>query len=373
VNFVVAIFNSVAQSIVIALASPYIALGYPGILGLFYFVQKYYLRTSRQLRFMDIEAKSPLYTQFLESLSGLVTIRAFGWQEANHALNAELLDKSQRPFYLLFMIQRWLTLVMDLIGMILALIVVGIAVQTRASISPGFAGVSLLNLISFTDRLKWLIMSWTLLETSIGAVSRVKSFAAETASENLPREIDAPPAVWPSRGLIEIEKLSAAYSVGKDTLHEVSLTIRPGEKIAIVGRSGSGKSSMVLALFRMIELTGGRITIDDVDISTVPRQDVRSCLNAVPQDSYFLHGTIRTNLDPWETQTDNKLEEVLKRVQLWAAIESRGGIDALMDVDLLSHGQRQLFCLARAILRPGKIVVLDEATSRYAESQNTVI
>lgn len=365
VNFAGNIFTVLAEAIVIALASPYIALAYPGLLLMFYFVQRYYLRTSRQLRFMEIEYKAPLYTQFLESLSGLVTIRAFGWQENNHALNAELLDESQRPFYLLFVVQRWLTIVMDFIGLMLVLIVVGIAVKTRTSISAGFAGASLLNLISFTEEVKWTVMTWTMLETSIGAVSRVKSFTTENASEDLPSETNTPPMDWPSNGLIVLDNLSAGYRPGKDTLHTLSLTIRPGEKIGIVGRSGSGKSSLILALFRMLELTGGSITIDNVDISTLPRHEVRSRLNAIPQDPYFLHGSIRTNLDPWETQTDEKLEAALRSVQLWDLVVSKGGLDVSMDIDFLSHGQRQLFCLARAILRPGKIVVLDEATSRY--------
>lgn len=158
---------------------------------------------------------------------------------------------------------------------------------------------------------------------------------------------------------------------GQNVIDDFNLTIQPGEKIGICGRSGSGKSSLVLALFRMIEISGGSILIDSVDISVLPRQEVRARLNAIPQDPYFLYGTIRSNLDPWDSQTSERLVEALQKVELWNMIAERGGLDADMDVDILSHGQRQLFCLARAILRPGKIVVIDEATSRY--SRQTIL
>ncbi|KAH8589323.1 P-loop containing nucleoside triphosphate hydrolase protein [Bisporella sp. PMI_857] len=365
-NFSVAIFICLGQAILIATATFYIALAYPFIAFVFYLVQKYYLRTSRQLRFMDLEAKSPLYTQFIESLSGLSTIRAFGWQQNERDLNLLLLDTSQRPFYLLLMIQRWLSLVLDLVCVALALIVTGLAVKLRDVVSPGFTGVALINIIEFNLSLQGLVMWWTNLETSIGAVSRVRTFSEVTPTEALPQEITPPPQNWPLHGAIKLKNVSASYNTTGDdnlALNNISLSILPGEKLGICGRSGSGKSSFILALFRMMEISSGSILIDDIDLSTLPRQQIRGRLNVISQDPYFIAGSIRLNLDPYEASSDELIISALHKVQLHTTITSLGGLDTELDVDSLSHGQRQLFCLARAILRQSKIIVLDEATS----------
>ncbi|MCJ1385668.1 hypothetical protein MMC17_008791 [Xylographa soralifera] len=362
-NLGVSVFVTIGQLVVIATASPYIALIFPVLVVIFIFVQEIYLRTSRQLRLMDLEAKSPLYSHFLETLSGLATIRAFGWSEANCELNNKLLDSSQQPAYLLVMVQRWLNLVLDLLATALGLVVVFLAVQFQAS--SGFTGVALINLMSLDMMLKQVIMKWTELETSIGAVSRVKSFSETIASENLPGETQIPPRNWPQHGSIDIHNISASYNSGRaaPALRDLTLHIPAGSKIGICGRSGSGKSSLILSLFRMLDLQAGSITIDGINIANLQRGELRSRLNAIPQDPYFLSGTIRLNLDLYETASDDAMVIALKRVQLWETVQAHGGLAGELSATMLSHGQRQLFCLARAILRPGRIVVLDEATS----------
>ena len=362
-NLVVSLFVSVGQLIVTATVSPYIVIAFLPLIWVMYLTKNIYLRTSRQLRLMSLEAKSPLYSHFLETLSGLATIRAFGWSEANRELSDQLLDASQQPAYLLTMIQRWLNLVLDFVVAVLGVIVVFLAVKLQAD--SGFTGVALINLMSLNGMLKNTIMTWTTVETSIGAVSRVKNFSETTRSENLPREVIIPPREWPQKGIIEIQGVSASYDAddGDPVLTNLSLSIKAGEKVGICGRSGSGKSSLVLSLFRMIELQEGSIIIDGIDISALPRDVVRSRLNAIPQEPFFLSGSIRLNLDPYEKSSDGVLIEALKKVQLWQTIDSQGGLSADFNIDMLSHGQRQLFCLARAILRSGNIVVLDEATS----------
>lgn len=314
---------------------------------------------------MDLEAKSPLYSHFIETLSGLTTIRAFGWTEKFREQNLTLLDTSQKPYYLLFCIQRWLGLVLDLLVTALAVILMILIVKLRTNISPSYVGLALLNVMTFNEALAQIIKNWTNMETAVGAVSRLKNFSAMTASENLPQEIGSVPENWPESGAIEFRNVKASYTpASMPVIHNLNLTIKPGERIGICGRSGSGKSSLIAALFRMLELhAGSSIIIDGIDISTLPRQTIRARLNAIPQDPFFLRSTVRHNADPYNLHSDTAIISALEKVHLWSLISSKGGLAAQLDAEFFSHGQRQLFCLARAILRGGRIVVLDEATS----------
>ncbi|MCJ1354151.1 MAG: hypothetical protein MMC33_004138 [Icmadophila ericetorum] len=372
-NLGVSLFVTLGQLIIIVVASPYLAAIFPILIILLYFVQNYYLRTSRQLRLMDLEARSPLVSHFLETLTGLVTIRAFDWSEANRNRNNRLLDVSQQCDYLLKMIQRWLNVVCDILTTGLGIIVVSFAIQFRTN--SGFTGVALINLMSVNLMMKNTIVTWTSVETSIGAVSRVKSFNEATLPEDQPWETALPPKGWPDKGDITIQNITAGYGSdgNKTVLRDLTLSIKPGEKIGICGRSGAGKSSLALALFRLIELQKGNIMIDGIDITTLPRQEVRSRLNAIPQDPYFLTGSIRLNMDPYGEASDTAIVEALKKVELWETVESQGCIEGEMTITKLSHGQRQLFCLARAILRPSRIIVLDEATSSVDRKTDEVM
>ncbi|THV45348.1 hypothetical protein BGAL_0499g00020 [Botrytis galanthina] len=360
VDLSLSIMQASMGAILMSLSAGYFAATIPVVV-----LQKFYLRTSRQMRLLDLEAKSPLYSHFIETLSGLTTIRAFGWTEKFREQNLAFLDISQKPYYLLFCIQRWLGLVLDLLVTALAVILMVLIVKLRTDISPGYVGLALLNVMTFNQSLTLIIKEWTLMETAVGAVSRLKSFAATTVSENLSSEVESVPEDWPAFGAIEFKNVKASYtSTSVPVIHDLNLSIKAGEKIGICGRSGSGKSSLIAALFRMLELhPGSSILIDGIDISTIPRQTVRARLNAVPQDPFFLRSTIRTNADPYNVHPDLQIISALEKVHLWSLISSKGGLDAQLDTEFFSHGQRQLFCLARAILRGGRIIVLDEATS----------
>ncbi|KAJ6782762.1 hypothetical protein PWT90_06010 [Aphanocladium album] len=409
-------FSVIGTGALVMLGSAYLAACIPVGFVLLYALQKFYLRTSRQLRLLQLHASSPLFSHLVESGDGIATIRALRWEAPAARRAIELLDRSQRPRYLLYAVQRWLTFVLD--GMVggLAVVLVVLAVVVRQS-SAGTVAVSFSNVLGFGSTLAGFITSWTQLETSLGAIARLRTFEQTT-----PREVERPgtaepPADWPSRGGIEMCSLSASYKsseatdsaalldqnlstavvetpIGEDdqpVLRQVSASIQPGQKVAICGRTGSGKSSLLLTLYQLIRYSGTTL-VDGVDISLVPLDTLRSRLITVPQEPVIFPGTIRFNLlpgsSPWSSSSssaaaddDNELLDALAAVSLKDAVLAvEGGLDANVADASLSHGQKQLLCLARALVRKssredgGGILVLDEATSSVdAETERMMV
>lgn len=372
-NFVAAFILCVAQIILIGVSSVYAAISFPVCFLFVYMIQKFYLRTSRQLRFLDLEAKSPLYSLFSETIAGLTTIRAFGWQRSLEAKNRHLLDQSQRPFYLLFSVQRWLQLVLDLLVAAIAIMLMSLITGLRGALSGAYVGIALLNVILFSQHLKLVLQYWTMLETHIGAVSRIRNFTTTTDPEDLSQEMAVLPPDWPAQGGIEFNSVTAGYDSHRAVLKELTLSIRGGDKIGICGRTGSGKSSLIMTLFRMLELRAGSIIVDGIDLSTIPRHEVRSRIIGLPQDVFLLNGSVRLNVDPYGRATDKAIIAALQDVRLWDGIQGKGGLDTDIEDVNLSHGQKQLLCLAQALLRQSSILVLDEATSRYVAPSRSPI
>ncbi|KAI1762775.1 P-loop containing nucleoside triphosphate hydrolase protein [Hypoxylon sp. FL1150] len=409
-NITIEIFTCLGMAAVIATSSPFLAITYPFLAVVVYGIQKFYLRTSRQIRFLDLEAKSPLYSHFIDTIKGVATFRAFGWVPDAVELNNRHLDTSQRPAYLLAMIQRWLGFTLQMVVAALAFVVVILATQQRSN--TAFTGASLVTLMNFGDSLTIIVRMYTALETSIGAISRLKSFSETVKSESLEGEDIVPPPEWPLRGSIRIDGVSASYtdpdplsseepasSDEKDNgnsrhlaLRNLHLSIAPGEKVAICGRSGSGKSSTILLLLRLLDPVApdsDKVIIDETALNKIDRATLRQRVIAVPQDPVFLPDgtTFQTNLDPFGTSTADECRAVLETVNLWDFIGERGGLGAGMSGDSLSGGQRQLFNLARAILRrrarskqigaefgeggsvaSGGILLLDEVSSSVDQS-----
>lgn len=348
----------------ISISSGYAALSIPLVGLALYVIQGYYLRTSKQIRLMDLEAKAPLYAHFTESAAGLVTLRAFGWTRESAKRNEELLAYSQKPFYLLFAIQRWLGLVLDLLVAGVAIVTVGIAVGLHGKISGGWLGVALVNIITLSEELNNFVVSWTKTEASMGAIARIKAIRETLSDESDPHGPE-PPSDWPSTAAIEFSHVSCAGdNKGAAILSDVSIKIRSGEKIGICGRTGSGKSTLIGMLFRFNDPAQGTITIDGLNLSNIEPEVLRSRIVGVAQDASILQGTVRANLPD---RSDFKLIAALSQFELWHLFEPHGGLGCKL-VDLtLSHGQKQLFCFVRAYMSKSRLLVLDEATSNMTE------
>lgn len=385
-------FTAVAEAVLVFLGAKYLAIIVPVVIIMLYALGVFYLRTSRQLRFLDLQAKAPLYTHLLETVDGLATIHAFGWHTAVREAGNELLDISLGPYYLLFLVQRWLNVVLDLFVAAAAFLLVTFSVLFAETTTSAYVAIALYNIMSFNSTLAQLISSWTSLETSLGAISRLRNFEERTPSERLAPQGNSILSGWLDQGAISFHNISASYpSRGKEQnmpsspvpiLKNITLDIKSGEKIGICGRTGSGKSSFIATLTRLLELDEGYILVDGFDISTIDPIILRGSLISVPQQPTVFPETIRSYLHQTPNRgesvrniqssvhDDQTLIDALTKVGLWSVVNSYGdaaghGLDAQMSGLLISQGQKQLMCFARALLRRGqrKILLLDEATS----------
>ncbi|KAF1936890.1 hypothetical protein EJ02DRAFT_459161 [Clathrospora elynae] len=371
-NTSIELLSTFGNLIVIAVSSGYIAATMPAVLLVFFLLQKFYLRTARQLRLLDIEAKGPLFSHFLETLSGLATIRAYKAQQDYEHRFLERLDYSQKPFYLLYSVQRWLNLVIDSVVAGIAIVFIAIAVETKGHIAPGLIGTALVSIINFGVSTKALLENWTNLEMCIGAVSRVRTFALTTSSEHQPTETSELPPDWPSQGQITFSNLTAAWK-DRPTISNLSLEVSPGSKTAFIGASGSGKSTILSSLLNLVSQHSGTISIDGIPLSMIPRQALRERLLTLSQAPFLLpHCTIRKNLNPFALASisDEDIFGILAKLNMSTLISNLpGGLDTSTSAATFSIGQKQLLCLARIILRHQhggagrRILVMDEATA----------
>ncbi|KAL7756907.1 hypothetical protein ACKLNR_013900 [Fusarium oxysporum f. sp. zingiberi] len=351
----------IAQCIVVTIQSHYAGFAILAIAVVIGFFHEFYLRTSRRLRVMDIEARSPVLSLLLESLDGLATVRAYGWATWYLRRGIEVLERSQVPFHFLQSAQVTLNLSVDLFVATLALVVISIAV-VQMNTSGGSLGLALFNIVGLGQSVKGVVFFWTSLEITLGAVARIRDFTQDTHSEH---ESDTkPPAEWPSRGEIHFSDVTLTHSTSlPPTISNLALDIKPGSKMAICGRTGSGKSTLVNSLLGLVQVSSGLISIDDVDISTLAKDEVRSRFVVLPQESLILSVSIREYAKLFGISDEQEIIQGLKKTGLWQTIEQGGGLDMIASSDTFSHGERQLFAMTLACLKKGKIVLMDEPTS----------
>ncbi|CAK4699150.1 unnamed protein product [Aphanomyces euteiches] len=376
-NVLTTLIGVAVTLLTILVVTPWFGLAL-GPLALFYWSsQRYFIKTSRELQRLDSISRSPIYALASETLDGLSTIRAFRVEPAFVHRQMNLVDRNQRAYYLNFSANCWLGLRLEFSGVIwLALLFnfgIGAMVASFATLfavlnhsnsSPAFAGlagVSLSYAFSVTPALNMSVRYLSQLQTQMVSIERVEAYTTMPTEREF-HSLNAPPSItWPSSGEISFQNVDLRYRVGLPrVLRRLSCTITAKEKIGVVGRTGAGKSSLVVALMRLSEIDGGHIYIDGVDISTIGLHDLREKISIIPQDPVLFSGSIRSNVDPFNARADDEIWTALKKVHLTV-----GSLDDIVDERgaNLSVGERQLLCIARAMLKRSKIILMDEATA----------
>lgn len=422
----VGLFHSGASVITIVLLISIITPGFliPGffIACIYFATGMFYIRSSRDLKRIEAVQRSPLFQHFGETLTGVITIRAYGDESRFMTDSHKRVNTHNRPFLYLWAANRWLAFRVDFAGALVSFSSALFVVLNVQRIDAGAAGLALTYAITFTQNVLWLVRLYAANEQNMNAVERVQEYieVEQEAKARIPET--QPAADWPSRGAVEFIDYSTQYRSDLGlVLKNLTFKIQAGEKVGIVGRTGAGKSSLGLALFRGLEAVKGKILIDDVEIGLIGLQDLREAITIVPQDPTLFTGTIRSNLDPFEHYTDEEVFSALRNVQLISTLpggsETSGSStpvpscpsptppahdrsqrathqsdwthssDATLVNDTspvvrenrnvfrdlsspvaesgsnLSHGQRQLLCLARALLKSPKVLIMDEATA----------
>ncbi|KAG0794583.1 hypothetical protein G6F22_005317 [Rhizopus arrhizus] len=371
------------------------------LVGCLYFaIGLFYLRISRELKRLNSVSRSPIYSQFTESLVGVTTIRAYSVEDQFMVSVYKKIDAFVTPFYFLWMSNRWLYARIELVGTFVTLFAGIFLLMNIHRIDAGMAGISLFYARSFLEYIYWFIRQYTQVEMNLNSVERIQEYLEIEQEAPAIIEGHRPPAAWPTTGSIEVKELEVRYAPELDpVLHGISFSTRPHEKIGIVGRTGSGKSTMGLSFFRFLEASKGSIIIDGIDVATIGLEDLRSRLTIIPQDAVLFDGTIRSNLDPFDEHSDEAVWESLERAHLANPSDrtkhlpgSNDSSSNSVDVDEgfsssitnltqkvseggnnFSQGQRQLICLARALLRNSKVIIMDEATASVDFETDTKI
>lgn len=375
--FLATLFGLLGMVLMISYSLPWIMLVLMPLAIVYFYLQRYYRFTSRELKRLTAITLSPIYTQFSETLKGLTTIRASRAVPRFEKENNRRLELNQRCLYAANTAMQWLDIRLQMIGVtvVTSIAVIAVIEHSLSRGNPGLVGLALSYALSVTSLLSGVISSFTQTETQMVSVERLDEYITEIPSEHQDEYLEVSPT-WPPRGMILFQDVVLVYRPGLPAvLNGINIKINPGEKIGIVGRTGSGKSSLFLALFRMVELTEGRIFIDGVDTRTIRLLDLRSNMAIIPQDPFLFSGTVRENLDPLNHHTDQELQVVLHQCHLQEVTSKMGGLTAELGErgKNLSIGQKQLMCLARALLTKSKILCIDEATASVDQKTDQLL
>ncbi|KAJ3136628.1 hypothetical protein HDU90_003004 [Geranomyces variabilis] len=433
-SFVGQVFRGIYTLGLITYVSPPFIGGIIPIAFVYISIARQYLSTSREMKRLESTSRSPLYSQFSETITGATTIRAFGAEERLLVQQRDKVDANHRAYFLLWAANRWLCLRTDVIGVFIALFA-GIAVVV-GDIGAGWAGLAITYALNLSESLLWTVRMHAEMEMSMNSVERILEYTKIEQEPAAVIEDNRPAPNWPQKAKVEVRDLTIRYSPELPAvLKNLNFTIEGGHKVGVVGRTGAGKSTLSLAFFRILPFSEGTISVDGVDISTMGVRDVRSRFTIIPQDPVLFTGTLRSNLDPFGEHSDETLWEALAAVHVLdgltrnfsngdgasaatsatgvvtaatttaAAITTPPGEEgnssasdagscttvtpsavggpvaavdaapvgaitaAVLDLPVsengnnFSSGQRQLLCLARALLRRTKLIFLDEATA----------
>lgn len=336
------------------------------------YYQKYYISVQRELKRLVSLSRSPIFAHFQESLTGVESIRAYRQEERFSYINNANVDFNLKSLYMLRSINRWLSVRLQFIGSMViwtSSTMLIYAATSRKPVSASMVGFVMSYALQITSSMRMMVRMSAEVEANIVSVERCFEYCELPMEEDENAQFLELPHHWPRQGEVELKNFSTRYAPNLSyVLKDISVAIKSGEKVGVVGRTGAGKSSLVLAIFRMLHAEEGAITIDGLDISQLKLFDLRHNLSIIPQDAHMFEGTIRQNLDPFGEHTEDELWRALELCRLKEFVESiDGGLGLESKVSEsgsnFSAGQKQLICLGRTLLSPSKILILDEATA----------